>query len=204
MRSRPVDAGIVAVLTSEDIGVAELPQAFGRPMHPALIRPALARDRVRFAGEPVVLVVADTLAHTLDGVDMVDVEYRPLKAVADIEAELAPDAPLQFPAIGTNLVSGQRDAPDVDPLEGADLIVRGRFVNQRVAVAPMEGNAIAVLPGLVRLCSRFMWRRRCLTDFETQSARHSHSTPNRSHVITPQRRRSLRRQGRTVAPNSRP
>ncbi len=42
---------------------------------------------------------------------------------------------------------GLREAPGPDPLVGADVIVRGRFENQRVAVVPMEGAAIAVVPG---------------------------------------------------------
>ena len=42
---------------------------------------------------------------------------------------------------------GQRDPDDFDPLAGADVVVRGRFENQRVAVVPMEGGAVAVVPG---------------------------------------------------------
>src|SRR2546430_1229112 len=43
--------------------------------------------------------------------------------------------------------AGARDAAGAEVLEGADVVVRARFENQRVAVAPMEGNAIAVVPG---------------------------------------------------------
>ncbi len=42
---------------------------------------------------------------------------------------------------------GLREPDDYDPLEGADVIVRGRFENQRLAVVPMEGGAVAVVPG---------------------------------------------------------
>ena len=63
------------------------------------------------------------------------------------EAALAPGAPVQFDAIGSNLAAGLRDRDEIDPLDGADVVVRGRFVNQRIAVVPMEGNAIAVIPG---------------------------------------------------------
>ena len=52
-----------------------------------------------------------------------------------------------FEDLGTNAVLGLREAPGPDPLVGADVIVRGRFENQRVAVVPMEGAAIAVVPG---------------------------------------------------------
>ena len=65
------------------------------------------------------------------------------------EDALAPDAPIQFDELGSNLAAGLRDAEDGDVLAGADVVVRGRFVNQR-AVVPMEGNAIAVIPGRAR------------------------------------------------------
>ena len=52
----------------------------------------------------------------------------------------------QFDELGSNLAAGQRDDDGSDPLADADVVVRGRFVNQRIAVVPMEGNAIAVIP----------------------------------------------------------
>jgi aerobic carbon-monoxide dehydrogenase large subunit len=67
--------------------------------------------------------------------------------VTDAEAALEPGAPLQFDEIGSNLAAGLREGDDVDPLAGAEVVVQGRFVNQRIAVVPMEGNAIAVVPG---------------------------------------------------------
>jgi carbon-monoxide dehydrogenase large subunit len=97
-------------------------------------------------GEPIVAVVAETAAQAEDAVDAVVVDYEPLPAVVDPEAALAAGAPLQFEELGTNLAAGMRDAPETDPLAGADLVVRGRFVNQRIAVVPMEGNAISVIP----------------------------------------------------------
>jgi carbon-monoxide dehydrogenase large subunit len=66
--------------------------------------------------------------------------------VIDPESALAEGAPLQFEELGSNLAAGRRDRAEHDPLEGASAVVRGRFDNQRVAVAPMEGNAIAVIP----------------------------------------------------------
>src|SRR5439155_23055178 len=74
-------------------------------------------------------------------------EYDELPAVIDPEAALLPDAPLQFEELGTNRAAGTRPRPADDPLAGAEVVVRGRFENQRIAVLPMEGNAIAVVPG---------------------------------------------------------
>jgi carbon-monoxide dehydrogenase large subunit len=66
--------------------------------------------------------------------------------VADMEAALADDAPLQFPDLGSNVAAAVRDPDDSDPFDGADVVVRLRMENQRVAVAPIEGNAILVEP----------------------------------------------------------
>ncbi len=138
--------GVVGVFVADDLAIPPH-HAFGVALHEACARPPLAVDRVRFVGEPVAVVVADTKAHALDAVDAVVVDVEPLPAVVDPEAALTPGAPVQFEAIGSNLAAGARDPAAVDPLAGAEVVVRGRFVNQRVAVVPMEGNAIAVLPG---------------------------------------------------------
>jgi len=82
----------------------------------------------------------------VDAAELVDVDYDELPVVADMEAALADDAPLQFPDLGSNVAAAVRDPDDSDPLDGADVVVRLRMENQRVAVAPIEGNAILVEP----------------------------------------------------------
>ena len=138
--------GVVAVYTAADLDLPSIPPPFGGPMHPAIHRPALATDRARYSTEPVVIVLAERLDQAEDATEAVDIDWEPIPAVTDIELALASDAPLQFPEIGSNLVSGLRERSGQDPLEGAEVIVRGRFENQRVAVAPMEGNSIVVMP----------------------------------------------------------
>lgn len=134
--------GVVAVYTAADLDLK--PHHGLMVVNPKVPRPPLATDRVRFVGEPVAIVVAETRAAAADAVELVDVDYDELPSVTDPEAALAPDAELQFPDLGTNLVIGNRSAVQEDPLTGADTVVRARMVNQRVAVVPMEGNAIAV------------------------------------------------------------
>ncbi|MPY72499.1 MAG: molybdopterin-dependent oxidoreductase, partial [Alphaproteobacteria bacterium] len=56
-------------------------------------------------------------------------------------------APLQFPELGSNVAAGFRDAAGESVLEGADVVVRARIENQRLAAVPMEGNAIVASPG---------------------------------------------------------
>ncbi|MFC6706207.1 xanthine dehydrogenase family protein molybdopterin-binding subunit [Flexivirga alba] len=136
--------GVVAVYTAAELSLK--PHHGLMVVNPKVPRPPLATDRVRFVGEPVALVVAESRAAAADAVELVDVDYDPIPAVVDPEDALAPDAELQFPELGTNLVIGYRTAVQEDPLDGADVVVRARMVNQRVAVMPMEGNAIAVEP----------------------------------------------------------
>jgi aerobic carbon-monoxide dehydrogenase large subunit len=136
--------GVVAVFTAADLA---LPAHHGyMVVHPDLPRPPLATDRVRFVGEAVALVVAESKAAAVDAVELVEVEYELLPAVVDPEEALQPGAPLQFPDLGTNLAAGVRSAPDPDPLAGAGVVVRARMVNQRIAVLPLEGNAIVADP----------------------------------------------------------
>jgi carbon-monoxide dehydrogenase large subunit len=136
--------GVVAVLTAADL---DLPAHAGLfVVNPDILRPPLATDRVRFVGEAVAVVVGETKSAAVDAVELVEVDYDPLPAVVDMEAALEPDAELQFPDLGTNLAKGER-AADADVLSDAEVVVRARLVNQRLAVMPMEGNAIAVLPG---------------------------------------------------------
>src|SRR5262249_10881729 len=74
------------------------------------------------------------------------VEYDDLEPAIDPEVALTTGAALQFEDLGTNVDAATRKA-DGDPLADAEVVVRGRFENQRVAVMPMEADAIAVLPG---------------------------------------------------------
>jgi len=137
--------GVVAVYTASSLDIA--PHHIWAPLNAACIRAPLATTKVRFVGDTVAVVAAGSAAAAVDAAAMVAVDYEPLPAVVDMEAALVADASLQFEAMGTNLAAGRRNGAVVDPLAGADVVVRGRFENQRVAVAPMEGNAIAVVPG---------------------------------------------------------
>jgi aerobic carbon-monoxide dehydrogenase large subunit len=133
--------GVVAAYSGSDLGLNSMVSMLDR----RIVRFPLALDKARYAGDPVAVVVATSVGQAMDGAEAVEVDYEPLPAVADPEAALAPGAPLVFDELGSNLAAGDQESGD--PLEGADVVVRGRFVNQRVAVAPMEGNVVAVIPG---------------------------------------------------------
>ena len=136
--------GVLAVLTAADLDDAPVPSFIS--VNPQISRPALARDRVRFVGEQVALVVAETRAQAVDAAELVDVDYEELPAVVDVEAALREDAPLQYPDVGSNVAAARRLDGEGDPFEGAAHVVRLRLENQRLAVAPIEGHAILVDP----------------------------------------------------------
>ncbi|MCI2418843.1 xanthine dehydrogenase family protein molybdopterin-binding subunit [Saccharopolyspora sp. K220] len=137
--------GVVAALAAGDLDIPVAPPFV--VLNPNCERPPLATDRVRFVGEPVAVIVGESAAAVADAIELVDVDYDPLPAVADPERALDPAAETQFPELGSNVAGGYRDAAGADVLAEADVVVRARIENQRVAVVPLEGNAIAVQPG---------------------------------------------------------
>jgi carbon-monoxide dehydrogenase large subunit len=107
-------------------------------------QPPFATDRVRYAGEPLALVVAESAALARDAADLVDVEYEVLPAVADIVDALAPGAPLVWDAASGNIAldgeHGDRAATE-SALAAADVVVARDFRNQRIANAQLEPRA---------------------------------------------------------------
>ena len=138
--------GVIAVLTASDLRVPAYHNLV--ILNSACPRPPLAEDTVRFVGEPIVAVVASTPTAAVDAAALISIDFDPLEAVVEPESALADGAPLQFEQLGTNLVAGRFDTQSGDAaLADADVVVRARIRNQRIAVSPMEGNAIAVVPG---------------------------------------------------------
>jgi aerobic carbon-monoxide dehydrogenase large subunit len=140
-------SGVLAVHTATTLGTASVPPF--AVVNDAVGHPPLADGVVRYVGDPVALVVALTKAQAVDAAELVDVEYDELPAVVDMEAALAPEAPLQFPELGSNIAQSVHAIhPDEagDVLADADVVVRARIENQRIATAPLEGNAILADP----------------------------------------------------------
>ncbi len=137
--------GVLAVHTHETLGLAPVQGFIMLP--PAFNRPPLADGVVRFVGDAVAVVVAETRAQAVDAAEMVIVDYDPLPVVVDPEAALEDGATVLFPDHGSNLAIEFDFGDDPEILDGADVVVSGRFVNQRVAAVPMEANGILVEPG---------------------------------------------------------
>jgi carbon-monoxide dehydrogenase large subunit len=144
--------GVVGVSTASDLDLRPLPPSgnvegvTGEALEGLFSRPPIASDVVRFAGELLAVVVAERLETAVDAAELVAVEYDPLPAVVDVEAAVAEGAPLLWPGFGANVAHAFGPEDEDDPLEGAEVVVRARFVNQRVAPVPMETNGIAVVP----------------------------------------------------------
>ena len=100
----------------------------------------LAVGKVRYVGDPVAVVLAESLYAAMDARDLVEVDYEPSSAVAEPEKALAPDAPVLYEEIGTNVAfTSSLSAGDISrAFEQADHIVRLRVVNQRLAPSSIE------------------------------------------------------------------
>jgi carbon-monoxide dehydrogenase large subunit len=141
-RSMP---GVEAVFVASDLGLAPVEGLMN--LNDLCKRPPLADGKVRFVGDAVAAVLASSRTAAVDAAETVIVDYDELPVAVDPEDALAPDAAPQFEALGSNLAAAVKARPGADPLAGADVVVRARIENQRIAVMPMEPNAILVVPG---------------------------------------------------------
>ena len=136
--------GVIAVFTGADVDLPVM-AAF----NPKMGQPALARDVVRFVGEPVVAVVTEGRYQGEDASELVDIDYEPLPVVVDMTKAADPDAALLFPEAGSNVAMTFGDAAAMKPdlFEGCEAVVTQTILNQRVAPAPMETRAAAAVWG---------------------------------------------------------
>jgi len=127
--------GVLGVWTAQDLrDYPDLPGGL-----PDLERPALATGRVRWAGEPLAVVVATDRYRAADAVAAVKVEYDILPAATSIDAALAPNAELLFPQHGSNALLTVPMLDDLDRvMESCADRAALRLVNQRCAVVPIE------------------------------------------------------------------
>jgi CO/xanthine dehydrogenase Mo-binding subunit len=139
--------GIHAVLTAAELpdGLPPIPmRMFSQPGLERFLQPPLARDVVRYAGEPVAVVVADTRYLAEDAAELLLVEYEELEPVVSAERALQPDAPVLHAAAGTNRAGGfVIEHGDVDSaFAAADLVVEERVVVGRHAAVPLETRGL--------------------------------------------------------------
>ncbi|MEX1287250.1 MAG: molybdopterin cofactor-binding domain-containing protein, partial [Acidimicrobiia bacterium] len=130
--------GVVAVFTADDLELGTIRQGPYCPRETA--RPPIAKDRVRFVGEIVAVVVAESEREAADAADLVWADIEPLDAVADIAAATAEGAPVLFPDVGSNVVVDKTGDRAEDLFAEADVVVSAGFHNQRLAAVPIETN----------------------------------------------------------------
>jgi carbon-monoxide dehydrogenase large subunit len=139
--------GVLAVFTADDIARHPIPTVVPHPAHTGNNQPPLARDRVRFVGEPIAVVVAETRYAAEDGAAALleSLQMDPLAVVATSEAALDPAAPILHERIGRNM-SGEWTVEVGDPdaaFAAADVVVSGRFSVQRYTGMPIECRGVA-------------------------------------------------------------
>ena len=137
--------GVHAVLTAADLGDLEpLTPMLNRPEFVPVEFPMLAAERVRHAGEPVAMVVADSPHAAEDAVELIVVDYEPDDAVGSMEAALEADAPRVHDRLDSNVLLDVAFAEDPemdDVLAGAELVVEAEFSSGRLTAVPLEGRA---------------------------------------------------------------
>jgi CO/xanthine dehydrogenase Mo-binding subunit len=142
-RSAP---GVVDVITAADLGAdVRIPmRMWSLPGMERLLQGPLASDVVRYAGEPVAVVVAESAYAAEDALDAVAVEYDALPAVLDAERALDEGATILHPEAGTNLAAGFTvEHGDIDAVfASADVVVEERLVCGRHGAVPMEPRAL--------------------------------------------------------------
>lgn len=139
--------GVVGVFVAADLGAVGGPIPIYAP-HPALPVPCrisvLARDRVRFVGEAVAVVVADDPYRAHDALDLIRVEYEALPAVVDVELAIAAGATVVHDEIGSNVVAEWRQqvGDAAAALAGAPVVVKTRVRLSRGGAHPLEPRGL--------------------------------------------------------------
>ena len=145
--------GVTAVFTGADMAADNVgpmaplwavTSADGAPMAEPP-RWALARDRVRHVGEPVAVVLAETLAQARDAAELVQVDYEPLPAVIDAKVALGEGAPQLHDAAPSNICfrfARGDDAAVRKVIAAAPHVVRLDLINNRLIGAAIEPRAV--------------------------------------------------------------
>ena len=140
--------GVEAVLTAADFRKVV---AGAMPVAPAFVpekktvpeRFPIADREACYQGEPVAVVIADTRYHAADAADLVVVDWEPLPAVMDLEKALEPDSPKAHEGGPDNVGWDMTFSADADAaFAEADVVVKQRILQQRLAPTPMEPRGV--------------------------------------------------------------
>ena len=141
--------GVIAVHTAASLNLVAEASSY----NPNIARTLLTSDRVRYVGEPIAIVVTEQANQGEDAADLVIVDLDPLEVLVDLEAAMASSTHI-YPAAGSNLAVdstlwGMPDVTGDEFFADCEVVVKGRYVNQRVAPCPLEvrGSAVAWVDG---------------------------------------------------------
>ena len=141
--------GVIAIHTAETLNLAPETSSY----NPGVARTLLASGRVRYVGEPVAVIVTEQANQGEDAADLVVIDYEPLEVLVDLEKAMT-SSTLIYPEAGSNVavdstVWGMPDVTGDEFFADCDVVVKGRYVNQRVAPCPLEvrGSAVAWVDG---------------------------------------------------------
>jgi len=111
-------------------------------------RPIIAIDRVRFVGEIVAVVVADSRYRAEDALELIQADLDPLTPVITFEDAMSDGAPLVHDSVPNNhYFLGHRTIGDVvEAFAQADVVLEGEVIHPRVSAAPMEGRGVVAMP----------------------------------------------------------
>jgi carbon-monoxide dehydrogenase large subunit len=142
--------GVIAAYAAADLldGVPDVPPMMAI-INQDMAQPLLARDVVRFAGEPVAVIVTEQAYQGEDAAELVDVDYDPLPVVVNMSEAGQDGTQALFPAAGGNVAATFGDPAKFDPglFDGCEVVVSRTIENQRLAPAPMETRAAAAVWG---------------------------------------------------------
>ena len=115
------------------------------------VMPAICKDKVNFAGDVVAIVLATDRYTAYDAASLVDVDYEPMRAVVDMELALAEGSTIVHEDFGTN-ASYTMHVPFGDDYAAtaakADVVVKRRFINQRLIPNTMETRSVVAAPAV--------------------------------------------------------
>lgn len=138
--------GVAAVFTHAELGASgkEIPLLQPNPVLVPRTQLLLANDEVRYAGEPVALVVADDRYTAEDALDLIEVEYELLPVVSGVLAAIEDGAPVVYPEIAGNLASSfTLGFGDIEAaFATSDAVLRQRFKTHRGGGHAMECRAV--------------------------------------------------------------
>ena len=135
--------GVLGVLRAEELGIGPITAGLAK-VNDIFARTPLATDTVRYVGDPIVVIVAETFQQAMDAAELVYIDYEYLPTIINPEDAFIEGNQIIFPEKGDNLAISLVD-PEADVLSDATHVIRGRYVNQRVAGVPLEPNSAAAI-----------------------------------------------------------